>query len=164
MNEIGRRIIPHTSSRHSESNVAKIGGFEPGHPDIDGLGLHVQAVLGDAAGVRAKKLIAPWRSVSTDDVNLGIRAPSRGDQVREQIEQMRIVMMHVAGAVVAKEMIQPRERLGKVIRAAPVNDIQAFLGMGVIKAKPPFSRNRLSTRLSINERGAAEGSKNQTRK
>src|SRR5689334_7687971 len=82
-----------------------------------------------------QKLIAPRRAISADDLNFSAGTSHRRDQVGEEIEDPRVVMIDLAGAMVAEEMIQPREGLRNVARRAPVNHIDALSGVGVIKAQ-----------------------------
>ena len=58
-------------------------------------------------------------------------------------------MIDIAGAVVAEEMIQLREGFRNIGPRAPVNQIDALPGMGVIKAKLArfFGRDRFCSPL-----------------
>jgi hypothetical protein len=59
-----------------------------------------------------------------------------GQQVMQKIELPGVVFLHVTGTVVAKKMIQRCHTLRKILVTYPVNHIQMFSGMKVIKPKP----------------------------
>jgi murein L,D-transpeptidase YcbB/YkuD len=61
----------------------------------------------------------------------GARASYRSQQIAQQIEQSGIVMMHVAGAVIAQKMIQPTESFGRIAVADAIRHVQAFAGVRV---------------------------------
>ena len=55
-----------------------------------------------AAG--SQELIAPWRAVSADDIDLAAVVVEGQSEIVEKIEEPRIEMMHCARSVIAKEM------------------------------------------------------------
>ena len=53
----------------------------------------------------------------------------------QEVELPDVIVLLVAGAVVAKKMIQRRNAFRKVLIAYPVNHIQMFSSMKVVEAK-----------------------------
>ena len=103
----------------------------PGYANIDRHGLHVEAVLGHAVSVGAEVFIAPGRAVAAYDIDLGVGTPQRHGQIMQKIEDARIVVVNIAGAVVAQILIQPRQGIGIVGIPVPVHDVEPFPGVGV---------------------------------
>ena len=64
--------------------------------------------------------------------------PDRQCEIGEDIVQVRIEMADVARAMIAQEIIELRERAGNVLIAAPVDDIQPFAGVRVVKQQLMF--------------------------
>jgi hypothetical protein len=54
----------------------------------------------------------------------------------QKIELPNVIVLLVAGAVVAKKTIQRRNALRKILIAYPVDHIQMFTRMKVIEAEP----------------------------
>lgn len=79
----------------------------------------------------AQVFVAPRRSVTANHINLGSGVAQGGDKVVEQIEDARIVRLHIAGAVVPQIMIELCEGLGIVGVAVTIDDIETFSGVGV---------------------------------
>jgi hypothetical protein len=51
-------------------------------------------------------------------------------------------MMYLSGTMIAEIEVEFGQRIRQVIFAAPVNDIESLVGMGVIKTKPVLARGR----------------------
>ena len=93
-----------------------------------------------AAGTQ--EFVAPGRAVSTDNVDLTAGIVQRRGQVVEEVEQVGIKMTYFSRAMVAEIVVELGQRFWYVIFATPVNDIESFIGMGMVKAKPVFRRGR----------------------
>src|SRR5271165_1360753 len=89
-----------------------------------------------------QKFIAPGCAVSADYVDLTTGVVKRRGQLAEQVEQMRIEMAHLSGAMIAEIMVELIQRFRQVSFAAPVNDVEPLTGMGVIETEPIFARGR----------------------
>jgi hypothetical protein len=75
VNEVGLGIVSDAASMERQRRVANSRRLDPRQPNVDGLGLHVQTVFRDPGGVSAI-------------------------QPAQQIQQPRIIVMHVAGAMI----------------------------------------------------------------
>ena len=84
-----------------QSGVAQVLRADAGNAYVDGHGLHVQTVFGHRRRPAAQEVVAPRRAVPADDIDLAVRVTHGGRKVAEQIEKVRINLMHVAGAMVA---------------------------------------------------------------
>jgi len=83
--------------------------------------------------VRAKVLITFRGAISTDDVNLRVRAADSPRDIRQNIEKPGIEMMDLAGAVVAEELVELRQGFGNVGIPVSINDVQMFSRMRVVE-------------------------------
>ena len=72
-----------------------------GDPNVDSHCLHVETVAGDPVSMSAEEFVAPRRAVAADDINLKIGIPELSSPVVEEVEYPRIVLMNLAGTVVA---------------------------------------------------------------
>jgi hypothetical protein len=68
VNEVGLGVIPYAPTAKGQRGISKKGSSQARQPDVDGLGLHMQAVLGDAGGMGTEKIIAPGGSIAADHV------------------------------------------------------------------------------------------------
>ena len=57
-------------------------------------------------------------------------------QIVQQIELLQVIVLHVAGAVVAKKMVQLRNTIGMILIAYPVDHVDMFAGVKVIEPQP----------------------------
>ena len=79
--------------------------------------------------VGSQKLITPRRSISTNDVNFPVWLSEFRRQIVQQVEDSGIVVMHIACPMIAQVMIQLIERLGNVLIATPIHNIQPLAGV-----------------------------------
>jgi hypothetical protein len=75
--------------------------------------------------------VAARRSVSADDVNLGVSAAHGSGSIRQNIKNPRIEVMHLSGAMVAEEVIELRQSFGNICVAVTIDDIQMLPRMSV---------------------------------
>src|SRR5581483_3432527 len=75
MDKIGTRIISHASAMQGQSSIAKLGSAYAGHADIDCHRLHVQTMQRHGVSMFPEIFVGPWRSISTEHVDLGIWTP-----------------------------------------------------------------------------------------
>ena len=112
VHKVGLAIVSDPTTLERQGGGAQLGSGYAGHPDVNGHGLHMQAVGGDAGGVTAKESVAPGRAVATNHVNLTPRVADRPRQVEEQIEKSRVERANVARTMVTKIIIELGDRLG----------------------------------------------------
>src|SRR5579862_4782667 len=134
VNETGLRVVTHAAATQGESGVAQPRGTDSRKLDIDGFGLHVQAMLGHAGGMLAQVLVAPGSAIAADHMDLGIRPASGSSEIVEQIEHLRIVGMDFARAMVAQIVVKLRQSRGKVVRAYAIHHVHSLSGM-IVKQK-----------------------------
>ena len=103
-----------------------------------------------AAG--AQELIAPGRAISTDHVDLAAGVVQVNGEIGEQIEETRIEVMDVSGAVVAEKVIELVQGFREVGVAALVDDVEMLTGVSVIEAEPLLGQRRLGNVRSVSER------------
>lgn len=135
MDELLTLVVADSSAMEAQSSIPQRSGLHAGQADIDGHGLHVQAVLRNSARAAAEKVVAPRRPISADHIDFGILAAHAGGEVVQQIKQPRIELMHCAGAMVAEKGIQLLDRRGNVLVTPAIDDIEPLVGMRVIQPK-----------------------------
>ncbi len=119
----------------AKGRVAKFRGGHPWNTNVDCHGLHVQAVLRHAVTVKAEIFITPRGAIAADNLDLGVRAAECRSQVMQKIEYARIVVVNIAGTVIAQVPIKALERIGVVCLPVPVDDVEPFPGVGVKEMK-----------------------------
>jgi hypothetical protein len=77
VDKVGVRIVAHATATQGESGLAKHKGGDARHAQVQGFGLNVKAVLGDAGGVSAERFVGRGRTVAADDVDLAAGMPDR---------------------------------------------------------------------------------------
>lgn len=135
MDEAGTGIITYSPTAKRKSRIAQRQGSDARDANIDGVSLHVQAVLRDTGGAGAEILIALGAAIAADDLNLSAWMTDGGGEIVENVEDAGIVMLYVAGSVIPKEMVQLYFCFRNINIAAPVNDVDAFAGVCMIEAK-----------------------------
>lgn len=138
MDEARAGIITDAAAAERESGIAQRQGIDTRDANIDRVRLHVLAIFCDPGGAAAEKLIAPGGTVAADDIDLRAGMADRGGKIGKNVEDARIVVLDVAGAVVAEEMIKPLFGLRKIKIAAAVNDVDAFAGVRMKEAEMMF--------------------------
>jgi hypothetical protein len=138
VNEAGARVVAHTSAAESKRGIAKSECVYPGDADIDGVRLHVQAVLGDAGRARAKEFVAPGTAIAADNIDFSVGMADGSGEIREDVKDVRIVMLDFASAMVAKEMIELRFGFRKKEIAPTIDDINVLSSVGVIETEVVF--------------------------
>jgi len=156
MNEVRSGVISYAAAPESQRRVAEVQRARTGKAYIDRFRLHMKTMLRHARGVRSKILIACRRAVSADDVDLGVGPADGAGSIRHDVEKPRIKVVHLAGAVIAEEVVELRESLGNVSIAMAIDDIQAFSGMGVIEPQASVLSQRGSDARGRDRRGCAE--------
>jgi|SRR5580693_4912283 hypothetical protein len=144
VDKIGSAVVADPAPMQFQGGIAQLGSRHAGKPDIYRFRLHVQTVLGDS-GVRAartQKLIRAWSSIPADDINLGRGTTEGSGQVVQQVKHPWIVMVHIAGAIVAQVLVEAVERLWQVCVAAAVDDVESLIGMDVVEPQAVFGDRR----------------------
>lgn len=136
MHKVGLCIVAHAPALQRQRSIANLSGGYPRNANVDGFGFHMLTVQRNSMTMFAKIVIAPRSAIPANDVDLAVEMPQFGQQVMQEIKLPGVIVLHVAGAMVAKKMIQRRNALRKVLIAYPVDDIQMFTCMKVIEAKP----------------------------
>jgi hypothetical protein len=98
----------------------------------------MKAVLCHPESVRAEIFVACRRSISADDVNLGVRSADRSGSIQHNIENPRIVVVHLSGAVIPQEMVELRQSFGNIGIAMAIHDIQMLSRMSVKEPQMAF--------------------------
>src|ERR1700733_7119165 len=92
-------------------------------------------------------VVAPGGAVAADDVDFAIRTAQLDQQIVQKIELLQVIVLHVAGAMVAEKMVQLRNLIRLILIADAVDHIDPFTSMKVIKAEPIRSRSGLGARV-----------------
>src|SRR5579859_7744316 len=144
VHELRDRVEADSAGVQRESGVAQRNGADAGDADVDGLGQHVLAVLGDAGvgAAGAQEVVAPWRAVAADNVDYAVGAAEPSHDGVEDVELFGIVTADVVGAVVAQEVVQLVERFGDIGVADAVDDVDVFSGVEMVHAQMIFLRQR----------------------
>jgi hypothetical protein len=111
--------IPHSCARN------------PGYPNVDGHGLHMETVARDTVSTSAEEFVAQRRAIATEDIDLKVRIPECGSQVVEQVEHSRVVLVNCAGPVVAQITVEANVSILIVSFAIAVDDVEVLSRMCV---------------------------------
>jgi hypothetical protein len=129
-------IITDSTASKREGCIPQFPGTGAGHPDINGHGLHVQAVLGHPARMPAQVAIAPRSTITANNLNLSFGLSYVSSNVVEQIEQPWINMVDIPGTVVAQKIFQLVHRLRHILLPDAINNINALLCVRVVEPQP----------------------------
>ena len=115
----------------TQSSIPESSGVDTGYPDIDSLGEHVLAVKSHPRVSRAgaQEIVAPWGTVTADDVDDTIRVAQLDHQVVKQIELTGVIMASSLGPMIPKKVIKPGHGIWEVTIADPVHDVNVFACM-----------------------------------
>ena len=138
MDKLGSGVIANSTIMKRESRIAKGRSRYAGNTNVDGHGLHVQAVEGNAVAMCPQIFIAPRRPVATDNVDLGIGPAQADNQIVQKIEHARVVVMDVAGAMISQEVVKAIQGLGQILTASAIYDVEVLAGVRVKKFEPRF--------------------------
>jgi hypothetical protein len=138
MDEAGAGIVTHSTAAEREGSITQRHGIDSRDANINGVSLHVQAVLRNAGGAGAEEFIASGGAIAADDFDLPALMTDGGSEIGKNVEDARIVMHDVAGSVISKEMIQLFFGLRNITVTAAVDDVDAFAGVCVIEANMVF--------------------------
>ena len=133
VDEIRVRVVANAAAMEGESCFAQLERVDARHAQVDGFGLNVEAVLGDAVSVSAKRFVRRRSAIAADDVDLAAGMTDRDRQIVEDIVETGIEMANVAGAMIAEEIIELGERGGNELVATAVNNISPLGGVRVVK-------------------------------
>ena len=132
MDELAAGVVAYAAEAEREGGVAEGLGADAGDPNVDGLGLDVLRVFGDAgmAAAGAEELVGLGRAVAADDIDDAAGTVQAGHEVVEEVELGGVVGALFLGAAVAEEVVELVEGLGDVGVADAVDDIEALVGVG----------------------------------
>ena len=134
MHELRDGIEADSAGVEREGSVPQLDRAYARDADVDGLGQHVLAVLGNAGlgAASAKEVVTPRRAVAADDVDKAVGAPERGHQRVEDVELLRIVAADVLRSMIAQKVIELVERLGNVGISHAIDDVDVFPGVEMV--------------------------------
>jgi len=132
VDEIRALVIPNASSVQRQGRITQVRSLGARHPNVNRHCLHVQAVLGNGRGTTPKEFVAPSSAIPADYVDFCSGAANRRCEIGQQIEQPRVEGALVARAVVAEEVLEAGGCLRNVSVSDTINDIDTFVGVGVI--------------------------------
>src|SRR6266700_1895 len=135
MDEVFPAIVAYATAMQIQSGFTQLLRAYAGQTNVNGPGLHVQAVLGDRRRTMAKKFIAPGRPVSTDHVDLFVRASNGRGEIVQQVEQPRVKVTNFSGTVVAEKTVKLRDAFRQVLVAFAIGHVDMLIGVGVIQAQ-----------------------------
>jgi hypothetical protein len=135
MNETGARVVTNAAAGKRKGRIPKCQSIDSRNSNINGMRLHVQAVFRHPGRAGAQKLIAPGRAITADNLDFCIRMTNGGGEIGQNVEYMWIVVLHSAGAMIAKKMIELLFGLGKIEVAATIHDVNVFPGVRMIQAE-----------------------------
>ena len=120
-----------------ERGIAQGDGADARDADIDCLGEHVLAVLGDAGvgAARAQEVVALRSAVAADDVDDAVGTAEPGHQLVKQVELLRIVAADVLGSMIAQEVVELVECIGNVGVTDAIDDVDVFPGVEMVHAE-----------------------------
>jgi len=136
MHKIGLGIVANTAAPQRQGRIADCCGRYSRDSNIDGFGFHMLAVQRDAVPSLAEITIAPWNAVAADDVDLSVGTSQLDQEIMQQVEFLDVVVLYIAGAVVAEKMVQLSDAIREILIANTIDYVEVFAGMEVIKTKP----------------------------
>src|SRR5579872_3500966 len=86
VNEVGRRIVTDTAALKRQGGVPKSRRFHTRQANVDGLCLHVQALLSNAGSVGAQILVRLRRAIAANDLYLTVWAAAGLGQIEQHVE------------------------------------------------------------------------------
>jgi hypothetical protein len=158
VDELITLVVADSSAMEAQSGIPQGSGLHAGQADIDGHGLHVQAVLSDSARAAAEKVVAPWGPISANHIDFGVLTAETGCEVMQQIKQARIEMMDSAGAMIAEKGFQLLDGREIVLVTPAIDHIEPLVGVRVIQPKT------IAWGLGWSVEGVGRNGKKQTKK
>jgi len=138
MNECRAGVVTYASATQCQCRIAQRKRIDTRNANINGVSLRVLAVLGHPRRTGAKKFVAPRGPVPTNDLDLRAWMPNRRGHIGKNVEHSRVIMLDVAGTMIAQEMVQLFFSFWKVDISATVHNVNVFACMSVIKAEMMF--------------------------
>lgn len=160
MHKIGSGIIPHSAAVQTQGSIPQKRGLDSGDANINGHGVHMKAMKGDAVPMSAQEFVTPRGAVAADDVDLRVASTQAGAQVVQQIEHARIVMVNRSGAVIPQVKIKRCERFGNVMVALAIQEVEMLACVSVKEPQMIERRGGQDRRLMSWNSAQAKG--NQT--
>lgn len=135
VNESRPRVVADSASLQMQCGVPQHQRIHAGNADVDRMRLHVETIFGYTRRTRAKKLITPGGPVSTNNVDLRAGMPNGRGQIGKDVKDVRIVMLHFAGAMIPKKMIKLIFGFRKILVASAIHDVDALASMRMVETK-----------------------------
>jgi len=158
MNKVGDRVVTNAAAVQLKSGVSKAGRRKTGKANVDGFGLHVEAVHGDTSVsmTGAQEFVSLRCAIAADHIDFAVRPANRSKQIVQQVEDARVVVMNLAGAPVAQEKVEPIESAWQVGVTVAINNVDVLVGMRMEETKPVLKIGlvirRFGDRLAYRER------------
>lgn len=131
MDESRAWVITDAATTERKSGIIKRQGINSRDANVNCVRLHVLAVFCHTRRVGAKELIARRSAIATNDVDLRIRMSDSSSEIGKNVKDMRIIMLYVAGTVVAQKRIELCFRIGKIVISATINDVNVLTSVRV---------------------------------
>lgn len=125
MNEIRIGVISDAPAMQGQRGVSKPGCGHTRDANIDGLGLHVQAVPGYGVPMTTQVLVAFGRPIAAYHVDFSARTSQSCGEIVEQVEHPRIVLVDRTRPAVAQKLIDPQQHVRIVNVSMTVHDFEA---------------------------------------
>src|SRR5580698_3391766 len=133
MDKIRMRVVAHATATQCQRRPPQSERVNSGHAQVNRFRLNVQAVLRDSGSMRAQQFIRRRGAVATNNVNLSAGMSHRRGEIGQNIVQARIEMAHLAGIMIAQEIIQLGQRARNVLLPAPEHNFQPFVRVRVVE-------------------------------
>ena len=106
--------------------------IDVGQTDVDRHALNVKAFLGDFFAVLVKHGVGLGRPIPRDHLE---RTLGFGDGLQrvEQVEQVRIDLMDITGAVIPQMVVHLIQHLGNVVALSPIDRLNRFPGVQIVE-------------------------------
>src|SRR5882724_3563458 len=163
MHEILVRIVADAAGLHVEGDLMRLGQLHPVEADIDGLALHVQAVLGDEAALLSQRAVGVLRPVAAHDFIGAAIARALLERI-EQIEQADVDVMHRVVVTIAEEVVDLIQRGRQVLALLEERSDEVFFAPARMQRQ--YACRRLGGRRRIrtyHERAAGSRRKDKER-
>jgi hypothetical protein len=132
MHELFPRVIAYATPMKPQCGITERRRCNSRQADVNGHGLHVQAVLGHGRRAAPQKFIAPGRSIAADNIDFFVWPAGGENQVVEQVKHSRIIGMDFARPVVAQKVFQFLQCHGIVGVSMAIDNIQTLVRVRVI--------------------------------
>jgi len=100
VDKIRTSIVSDSTLVQRQCDISKFRCAGSRQANINGHGLHVETVQGNAMAMAPQVCVAPWSAVSADHINLRSGTTRSFHQLMEKVEQPRVIVMYFSRAVI----------------------------------------------------------------